>query len=404
MPITDSSTSYRAAVWAGYLGWTLDSFDYFLLVFCLTAVGKEFHKSDAEVALAITLTLALRPIGALLFGLLSDRYGRRIPLMLNLVFYSIVELLTGLAPNFTVFLVLRALFGIGMGGEWGVSASLVMEHVPKRLRGVVSGVLQQGFAAGNILAATLYFFLFDRLGWRPLFFIGGLPALLAIYVRYRVKESPVWEKTERQDWGVLSRQLMAHWKLFVYITCFMAMMSFAGHGTGDMYPTFLQRQWQFGARERAAITAFSNVGAIVGAIVAGYLSDRWGRRRTVVVAVVLAAATIPIWAYAPSVPLLIAGAFAMQFTMQGAWGVIPAYLAEISPNSIRGSLPGFGYQCGALISSSVVYIEALLAQSMSYSAAMATTAAVCFAVLLVVALVGKEYSQQKLAIDSATIE
>src|ERR1041384_5268247 len=202
---------HRSAVLAGFLGWTLDAFDFFLVVFTLTAIAKEFGKSDAELALTLTVTLAFRPVGAFIFGLLADRYGRRLPLIIDLVFYSIVEVLSGLAPNYTTFVILRALFGIGMGGEWGVGASLAMEKVPPRLRGVLSGLLQEGYAAGFLLASICSFFLFERLGWRPLFFLGGLPALLAVFVRMRVKESEVWEKTRHETWGNLGRAIVSHW-------------------------------------------------------------------------------------------------------------------------------------------------------------------------------------------------
>src|SRR5579872_7411190 len=212
-----TATDHRAAVLAGYLGWTLDAFDYFLVVFCLTAIGREFHVSDAAMALSLTVTLAFRPVGAFLFGLLADRYGRRLPLMLDLVFYSIVEVLSGLAPNYATFVVLRALFGIGMGGEWGVGASLAMEKVPPRLRGLLSGVLQQGYALGNLLAALCYFFLFQKWGWRPMFLLGGLPALLALFVRVKVKESEAWEHTKSADWGQLWASIFSHWKIFLYI-------------------------------------------------------------------------------------------------------------------------------------------------------------------------------------------
>src|SRR4029077_12141114 len=194
-------------------GWMLDAFDFFLVVMTLTAIAREFGKSDAAIALSLLLTLLFRPVGAFIFGLLADRYGRRIPLMLDLVFYSIIEVLSGFAPNYTVFIILRALFGIGMGAEWGVGASLAMEKVPARLRGLLSGFLQQGYATGYLLAAICYFLLFERLGWRPLFFLGGLPALLALFVRMRVAESAVWEKTRHADWGSLGRAILSHWKL-----------------------------------------------------------------------------------------------------------------------------------------------------------------------------------------------
>ncbi len=383
-------SDHRAALLAGYLGWTLDAFDFFLVVFCLTAIGREFHQSDAHMALAITITLAFRPLGAILFGLLADRYGRRLPLMLDLVFYSIVEVLSGLAPTFTTFLILRALFGIGMGGEWGVGASLAMEKVPPRLRGLLSGFLQQGYATGYLLAAICYFLVFPRYGWRPLFFLGGLPALLALFVRFRVKESEVWERTKHESWAHLGRALVSHWRLFLYLVLLMTAMNFAAHGTQDMYPTFLERQWHFGVTGRAAVTACSMLGAIAGGTLVGWLSDKFGRRRAMIGALLLATLVVPLWAFAPSIPLLVLGAFLMQFLVQGAWGVIPAHLAELSPDSVRGFLPGFGYQCGVLLASSVTYIEAVFAHRTSYAIAMASTAAVVFLLAAAATAAGKE--------------
>src|SRR5881398_1890680 len=309
----EAGDGHRAALLAGFLGWMLDAFDFFLVVVTLTAIAKEFHRTDKEIALSIALTLGFRPVGAFIFGLLADRYGRRLPLMLDLIFYSVVEVLSGLAPNYTTFLVLRALFGIGMGAEWGVGASLVMEKVPPRLRGVVSGLLQQGYAAGYLLAALCYFFVFPRWGWRPLFFIGGLPALLAIFVRMRVKESEVWQRTRHESWGSLGRGIASQWKLFLYLVVLMTMMNFVSHGTQDMYPTFLQRDWGFTPQKRAALTAFSMVGAITGGIVFGHISDRIGRRKAIVIALCLAILAIPIWSHAPGIAVLVAGAFVMQF-------------------------------------------------------------------------------------------
>ncbi len=378
------------AVFAGFLGWTLDAFDFFLVVLCLTAIAKEFHRSDAEIAFSITLTLAFRPVGAFIFGLMADRYGRRIPLMIDLIFYSIVEVATGFAHSFTTFLVLRALFGIGMGGEWGVGASLAMEKVPPKLRGFLSGMLQQGYALGYLLAAVCFYFVFPRWGWRPMFFIGGLPALLGLFVRFKVKESEVWKKTRHSSWGNLGREIISHWKLFLYLTLLMMMMNFASHGTQDMFPTFLQRHWGMGPTQRAVITAISMVGAILGGLLVGLLSDRFGRRKAMVGSLVCAVALVPLWAYAPSVTLLIVGAFLIQFMVQGAWGIIPAHLSELSPDSVRGFLPGFAYQCGVLLAGSVGYIEAILAQRTSYANAMALTAFVVFTLAAVVVAVGRE--------------
>jgi SHS family lactate transporter-like MFS transporter len=389
-----SSSDHRSALTAGFLGWTLDAFDFFLVTLCLTAIGKEFNKSDSAIALSITATLAFRPIGAFIFGLLADRFGRRVPLMIDLVFYSVCEVATGLAPNYATFMLLRALFGIGMGGEWGVGASLAMEKVPPRLRGVLSGLLQQGYAVGNLLAAVAYFFLFQRWGWRPLFFLGGLPALLALFVRFRVKESEVWEQTREKTWGGLGRTIVSHWKLFLYLTLLMTMMNFVSHGTQDMYPTFLERQWHMGPSQRSIITGISMLGAIIGSLVVGRLSDRYGRRRSMIGALLGGIVMVPLWAFAPSTTLLIFGAFSIQFMVQGSWGIIPAHLSELSPDAVRGFLPGFAYQCGVLVASSVVYIEAVFAKTMSYATAMALTAVTVFALAAIVTAAGKERKGQ----------
>jgi SHS family lactate transporter-like MFS transporter len=301
-----------------------------------------------------------------------------------------MEVLSGLAPNFTTFLVLRALFGIGMGGEWGVGASLTMEKVPARLRGMFSGFLQQGYALGSLLASICYFLLFEKTGWRPLFFIGGLPALLAIFVQLRVRESEVWEATRAETWRHLGRAIVSQWRLFVYLVVLTTAMNFCSHGTQDMYPTFLQRQWHYGPQARALLSGISMVGAIIGGVVFGRLSDRFGRRRAMIIALAGALVAVPLWAFSPTSALLALGGFAIQFMVQGAWGVIPAHLSELSPNSVRGFLPGFSYQCGALLAGSVAWIEATLARRMPYASAMALTAGVVLVFAGVVTAVGPE--------------
>jgi SHS family lactate transporter-like MFS transporter len=380
-----------AAIVAGFTGWLLDAFDFFLVTFCLTSIAKEFHKSDAAIALVITMTLAFRPVGGLVFGLLADRYGRRLPLMINIGCFAVAEILTGIAPSYPMLLLVRALFGIVMGGQWGVGTSLVMENVSAGKRGILSGLLQEGYAAGNVLAAASYFFLFGRLGWRPLFFLGTIPAiLLLLLIRFRVKESPVWTQRRTRSWEDQVREIASHWKLFLYLLAFMTMMLFASHGTQDMYPTFLQRQWHFGPMRRAVVIALSGMGAIAGGIIVGHLSDSWGRRRAIVTAFIMAALVIPVWAFAPNQPVLVVGAVLMQFMVQGAWGVIPAHLAELSPDSVRAFLPGFAYQSAGVIASSVVYIEAIYAEHTSYASAMALTAVSVFALASIVAAVGRE--------------
>lgn len=385
------NTSHPPAVFAGFSSWLLDAFDFFLVTFTLTGIAKEFHKTDAEMALVITMTMLCRPIGGFLFGLLADRYGRKIPLMLNVGSYAVAGILTAMAPNYLWLLVIRAVFGVVMGGTWGVGTSLAMEGAAAARRGLLSGILQEGYAAGNVLAAVLYFFL-HGLGWRWLFVLTSLPAIpLVFYIGFKVDESAVWRKTAvRVAWGAQFREIARHWKLFAYLLAFMTMMMFASHGTQDMYPTLLQRDWHLGPSMRAAITAISGVGAILGGIVVGYYSDKKGRRRAIIVAFVLGVVLVPLWAYAPNEFLLAVGAFLMQFMVQGAWGVIPAHLAELSPDSVRATLPGFAYQLGGVIASSVVYLEALYAHRTSYATAMALTAVSVFVLAIMMAAVGRE--------------
>ncbi len=378
------------AVIASFLGWTLDAFDFFLVVFVLTDIAKELGKTKAQMALAISLTLAMRPVGALIFGLVADRYGRRLPLMVDLVFFSVVEVLSGLAPSYGSFLVLRMLFGIGMGGEWGVGASLAMEKAPPRLRGVLSGLLQEGYAAGYLLAAICYLFVFPHWGWRPMFFIGGLPALLAVYVRMGVRESEVWERSRSESWSHLGRAIVSHWRIFLYIFAMMTMMNFVSHGTQDMYPTFLKVERGFGERTVSYVAIFYNVGAILGGLVVGRYSDRVGRRRAMVTALLLAIVAIPLWAYAPTTALLLLGAFVLQFMVQGAWGVVPAHINELAPDSVRGFLPGFAYQCGVAVAGTIAYVEAVFAARFSYASAMALTAVTVFALAAIVIALGRE--------------
>ncbi|PYK63245.1 MAG: MFS transporter [Verrucomicrobia bacterium] len=386
----EESKDYLNALIASFLGWTLDAFDFFVLVFAVPTIAEEFHVDLPEIAKTIAVTLAFRPVGAFIFGLLADRYGRRLPLMLDLVFYSVVEVLSGLAPDYKTFLILRALFGIGMGGEWGVGASLAMEKVPPKWRGVLSGILQEGYAVGYLLAACCYFFVFPKWGWRPMFFIGGLPALLALFVRFKVKESAVWERTRPPNWSGVGRAIVSQWKRFLYLSCLMMMMNFASHGTQDMYPTFLKLERGFSPRQVAVIVVIYNIGALVGGILFGLYSDRFGRRRGMATAFLLATVMIPFWAYAPNTPLLVLGAFLMQFMVQGAWGVIPAHITELSPDSVRGFLPGLAYQCGVLLASSVPYTVAVFSKSLNYSTAMALTSLTVFLLGIAVILLGPE--------------
>jgi MFS transporter, SHS family, lactate transporter len=383
----------RNALVAGFLGWTLDAFDFFILTYVLAQVASEFHKTVAQMTLAITASLMMRPVGAFLFGLMADRYGRRLPLMIDVLFYSLVEVLSGFAPSFRVFLILRLLYGIGMGGEWGVGASLAMESVPAKWRGILSGVLQEGYALGNLLAAVAFWTVFPHWGWRPMFFIGGLPALLTLFIRAKVKESEAWRANaaKKTGWGDYFRAVRANWKRFLYLVLLMAMMNFMSHGTQDLYPTFLQRERGFDPRTTAIISVVSMVGAIAGGILVGLYSDRSGRRRAMITSVLLGLLLVPLWVLGPRmVAMMATSAFLMQFMVQGAWGVIPAHINELSPGPLRGFFPGFAYQVGVLIASSAPFIEAILSRRFGYGEAMGAFAALVFALGALVIASGPE--------------
>jgi MFS transporter, SHS family, lactate transporter len=367
----------RNAFLAGFFAWTFDAFDFFILTYVLAQVAHDFKRSISYIALTLSASLVMRPIGAFVFGLLADRYGRRIPLMVDIVFYSITEVLSGLAPSYRTFLILRLLYGVGMGGAWGVGASLAMESVPAEKRGIFSGILQEGYAIGNLLAAIGYWTVFPRWGWRPMFFLGVLPALLTLFILARVEESDAWKvaAAQRKSWGDYFRQVGANWKRFFYLVLLMAMMNFMSHGTQDLYPTFLQQQRHFSPRLTAIISVISMLGAIVGGTLVGLYSDRHGRRRAMVTSALLAVALIPLWVFSPTAAIMAAGAFLMQFMVQGAWGVVPVHINELSPDALRGFFPGFAYQVGVLIASTAPFIEARMTSHFTYAQAMGAFAA-----------------------------
>src|SRR6266568_4293487 len=386
----------RNAVLAGFLGWTLDAFDFFILTLVIDDVARSFGRSRPDIALALTVALGTRPIGAVAFGIMADHWGRRLPLMINIVFYAVISVLSGLAPSYQVFMLLRMLFGIGMGGEWGVGASLALESASPRLRGLLSGLLQEGYAIGNLLSALAFRALYPTFnalypgnGWRLMFFIGGLPALLSLFIRARVKESAAWHE-HRTDWTTYRRSILKHWPRFLYLVLLMTMMNFMSHGTQDMYPTFLQRQRMYAPGQTANITMISMLGAILGGFVFGYFSDRSGRRRAMATAALCALLVVPLWIAAPNTALIVIGVFLLQFFVQGAWGVIPAHINELSPGHLRGFFPGFAYQLGVLCASSITYIETLLGDHFTYAQSMGMLAATVMLGVAAVTLLGPE--------------
>ncbi len=359
------------AVLAGFLGWTLDAFDFFIVVFLFDTLARQFGVTKKEIVLTTTATLAMRPVGALLFGLLADRYGRRIPLMANVIYFSIIEVLCGFSPNFTVFIFLRALFGIGMGGEWGVGASLAMEAAPVRWRGILSGILQSGYSIGYLLAAMAARFLLPVWGWRPLFWIGALPALLALYIRTKVPESEAWKQHRAASTGQVLRIVAGEWKRFAYLVVLMTFMMFLSHGTQDLYPDFLKEVHKISSAMVANIAMIYNVGAVMGAIIFGHISQVAGRRKGMIAALGLSLVMIPLWAFGGGLVAIVSAAFLMQAGVQGAWGVIPVHLSELSADSARGLMPGLAYQLGILLASPTNSIQYSLHERFGYQWAIA---------------------------------
>ena len=381
----------KKVVLASFLGWMLDAFDFFLLVFVLTDVAKEFGVGRESVALAITLTLALRPLGAFVFGRLADRFGRRPILMFDVGLYSVLGFATAFAPNLAVFLVLRALFGVAMGGEWGIGASLTMETVKAESRGLVSGILQSGYPTGYLIASVVYRQLYDVIGWRGMFMLSLLPALLVLYIRRHVPESPGWTP-ERARSSTVFQTLREHWKLAVYAVVLMTAFNFFSHGTQDLYPTFLRVQHGFDTQTAGSIAIIYNIGAILGGWTFGIWSQRLGRRRTIVIAALLAIPVTYLWAFSTTFTMLAIGAFLIQFFVQGAWGVIPVHLNELSPANVRATFPGTVYQLGNLIASSNALIQTSIASRHgdNYASALAGVAVVAAVVIAILTSIGRE--------------
>ena len=399
------TSAQKHVVAASYLGWTLDAFDFFLLVFVIKDVAHSFGAGKEDVAWALTLTLALRPVGAFIFGRLADRFGRRPVLMADVGLYSLLGFATAFSPNLIAFLVIRALFGVAMGGEWGIGASLTMETVRPESRGFVSGLLQSGYPTGYLLASLVYRNFYDHLGaftglenWRALFLIGVIPALLILYIRRHVPESPGWS-TEHAKTGTVLNVLKRHWKLAIYAILLMTAFNFFSHGTQDIYPTFLQVQHHFNTQTTGNIAIIYNIGAIVGGLSFGLLSQSLGRKRTIIIGALLSIPVAYLWAYSQTAAMLTVGAFLMQFFVQGAWGVIPAHLNELSPHDARGTFPGTVYQLGNFIASYNAVLQTGIAarSGENYSFALASVAIAAAVAIVVLTLMGREARDIKLS-------
>jgi len=383
----------RNVVIAAYLGWMLDAFDFSLMVFMFKDISAELHSSMQIVSTAVFLTLAMRPLGALLFGRLADRFGRKPALMWNILAYSILEMASGFAPSMSVLLILRALFGIAMGGEWGVGSALTMETIPPAARGFVSGLLQTGYPSGYLLASLAVYLFYDRLGWRYMFLLGMLPAILVFFIRRGVSESPAWRECASTPRSGLVAVLRREWKLALYAIMLMTAFNLFSHGSQDAYPNlFLRVQHGFDTKLASLMTAAANIGAICGGLLFGSLSEKFGRRRIIVIAALLALPALPFWAFGSTPLILAAGAFAMQCSVQGAWGVIPVHLNELSPPEIRATFPGFVYQLGNLLAAVNLNLQVAIAEAHGndYGMAMASVVGTAAVLIAVLAAIGRE--------------
>jgi SHS family lactate transporter-like MFS transporter len=411
-PFRSLTSAQRRVFAACFLGWALDAFDFFLLTFCLDSIAATYHVSLATAADSITWTLCMRPVGALLFGLLAERIGRRPTLMLNVLTFSVFGTASAFAPGFTSFLVMRALFGVAMGGEWGVGAALALESLPAEGRGFFSGLLQEGYVAGNLLAAVAYGTIYPHLHahgfmtrWRMLFLLGAIPAALAAFIAMGVEESPAWTegRTRRSGSGSL-RDLVKFLPIFAFLVLLMFGFNSFSHGTQDLYPTFLKHGRGLSAQGTSIVVIVGTIGAFVGGIFFGALSERIGRRRAIVLASLLAVPVIPLWVWSHSAAMLAAGGFLMQFMVQGAWGVVPVHLNELSPGPVRAILPGLAYQLGNLLSSRNVHFQAAVAQhdfAGRLAPVMGWTVVFCAVVIAVVASLGREARGGSMTQDDA---
>ncbi len=391
-PLTWTSTQRHVAI-ASFSAWMLDAFDFFILVFVLSDLASYFHSSVADVSLAIMLTLAVRPGGALIFGRLAEKFGRRPVLMFNVACFSVFELLSAWSPTFSAFLLFRVIYGVAMGGIWGVASSLAMETIPDRSRGLMSGLFQAGYPCGYLLASVIFGLFYSLVGWRGMFLIGALPIVLLPYIWFKVPESPVWlAARERKESAALLPTLRSHWKLCLYLVLVMACFNFFSHGTQDLYPTFLKVQHGFDPHTVSTIAIFYNIAAMLGGVLFGSVSERIGRKKAMMVAAFLALPVLPLWAFSSGSFTIGLGAFLMQFMVQGAWGVVPTWLNELVPANARAVLPGFVYQLGNLIASVNATLQATIAERHGgdYGLAMAIVAGTVAILICLLVAFGRE--------------
>lgn len=394
------TSTQRNVATASFLSWMLDAFDFFILVFVLSDLAGYFNTSVTDISVAIMLTLAVRPIGALIFGRLAEKYGRRPILMFNVALFSVFELLSAWSPTFTIFLALRVVYGVAMGGIWGVASSLAMETIPDRSRGLMSGIFQAGYPCGYLLASIIFGLFYEHVGWRGMFLIGALPVLLLPFIYFKVPESPVWLASKaRKESHALLPIIKSNLRVCGYLVLLMACFNFFSHGTQDLYPTFLKVQHQFDAHTVSIIAICYNIAAMLGGVFFGVLSEKIGRKKAIMIAAFLALPVLPLWAFASGSVMIGVGAFLMQFMVQGAWGVIPSWLTELVPANARAVLPGFVYQLGNLIASVNATLQSKIAavNGGNYGIGMAIVAGTVAVLIFILAAFGRETRGMKIS-------
>lgn len=387
-----------------FLGWTLDAFDFFVMIFLITDLAEAFHVGVTAITWAVTATLVLRVFGAAFFGRLADRFGRKPILVINVLSFSVIELVTGFSPSLTVFLVLRAFFGIAMGGQWGVAASLTMESIPAKWRGLASGLLQSGYSVGYLLAGVFYGFGHDALGWRGMFIVAALPSLLVVGLAVSLTESPVWQQQRRQEQPGLTTVIRANWKLFVYAMILMFAAAVMSHGTQDLYPVMLRVQHGLSVYQVATVSSIYNIGGLLGCLCGGVLSQRIGRRRELMLASAGMLVLLPFWGFCSGVIAVTVTAFLMQFLVQCNFGVMPAHLNEMSPSAVRGTFPGFALQFGNMLAAGNATVQSMLADNLdkNYGLALSIVVAIGAVAFCLLAYFGPDARNVKLGADAAS--
>ncbi|MDQ1451551.1 MAG: transporter, family, lactate transporter [Acidobacteriaceae bacterium] len=405
--LDSGNPGWRFAVGSGILGWVLDAFDFFVVIFLLDTLADHLHVQKKAIVWTISITLAMRPVGALLFGALADRFGRRKPLMACVLYFSAITILSGFAPNFVFFALMRALYGIGMGGYWGIGASFAMENAPRKRRGFLSGMMQGGYPFGYLLAAVAMQSIRPWLGWHALFVVGSLLAVVIVVLTALSPESEAWKLHRIGSVGSIFSTLFHHKRSFAYLLLVMVVMSCLSHGTQDLYPDFLKSMpWLkaktlLGMEPLFGIPILYNVGAITGALFFGHVSERMGRRKAMIAALVLSLLSIPAWAFGGSLLVLVLGSYLMQTGVQGAFGVIPAHLNELSPDAVRSLFPGFVYQLGVLVASPAVGFEYILRDHLGYPWALTVFESVVIVSLIVIFALGPEARGRSFLLKSA---